>query len=467
MKKMAVYILGWLCVMWLHAQQPVFTSINTNDGLSDNFVLHVIQLHDGRMAATTRNSIDLWDGTAFQHIRKERQTATPLTGYKGAYHVYTDKDNRLWVKDFKKLWCYDANLTLQQDCLPDSADDVFVDDEGEVFFIHQDTTDILLDLKALDGKQYRFYASGTVRCFDNGKELYSAKAPLDSTAVTSLVITDKGRKKFYQLIDQKLCLEFDTQTREWTEIFRSQKLHTISQTDANTAYIVSRDGIWKIDLRSRHVEHINQVVLADGSYISSSRLNTIYTDNEGNVWIGSYDHGLLRGTIKDATHAFTLTPWWWFCASLLLIASVGIGCLLVWLWKKKIRKTVLKGMREDNPEKTESNVQVPIDEELIQRATAFVENNLTTPNYTVERLAQDLCMERTGLYKKMVAMLGKTPTAFIRSIRVENAVRLIHDTSLTMTEVAEQSGFSSASYMAKCFQEDLGKKPAEYRENQP
>ena len=124
-------------------------------------------------------------------------------------------------------------------------------------------------------------------------------------------------------------------------------------------------------------------------------------------------------------------------------------------------------MREDNPEKTESNVQVPIDEELIQRATAFVENNLTTPNYTVERLAQDLCMERTGLYKKMVAMLGKTPTAFIRSIRVENAVRLIHDTSLTMTEVAEQSGFSSASYMAKCFQEDLGKKPAEYRENQP
>jgi transcriptional regulator GlxA family with amidase domain len=67
----------------------------------------------------------------------------------------------------------------------------------------------------------------------------------------------------------------------------------------------------------------------------------------------------------------------------------------------------------------------------------------------------------------MTAMLGKTPTAFIRGIRVNHAVQLIQTTSLTMTEVAEQSGFSSASYMAKCFQEDLGKNPSELKGNQP
>jgi transcriptional regulator GlxA family with amidase domain len=64
-------------------------------------------------------------------------------------------------------------------------------------------------------------------------------------------------------------------------------------------------------------------------------------------------------------------------------------------------------------------------------------------------------------------MLGKTPTAFIRGIRVNHAVQLIQTTSLTITEVAEQSGFSSASYMAKCFQEDLGKNPSELKGNQP
>ena len=135
--------------------------------------------------------------------------------------------------------------------------------------------------------------------------------------------------------------------------------------------------------------------------------------------------------------------------------------------------------RKRKGEHTDSNVSdthstppvtaatIPIDHELVSRATTLVEQHLATPNYTVERLAQDLCMDRTGLYKKMTAMLGKTPTAFIRGIRVNHAVQLIQTTSLTMTEVAEQSGFSSASYMAKCFQEDLGKTPSELKGNQP
>lgn len=463
MRWLLLHIVWLVCTICGNAQQLVFSSIDTSDGLSDNFVFHVTQLHDGRIVATTRNSIDLWNGSNFRHIKKERRTATPLLGYQGAYHVYTDKDNQLWVKDYQKLWCYDANQKLKQDCLPDSANDVFVDDEGEVFFIHQDTADVLLDLKALDGKQYRFYASGTVRCFDDGQELYAVRAPLESTAVTSLVITDKERKKFYQLIDQKLCLEFDTESQQWTEIFRSQNLHTISQTDANTAYIVSRDGIWKLDLNSRHAERVNQVIMSNGTYISSSRLNTIYTDNEGNVWIGSYDHGLLKGQMGNADTA-SADNFSWIYIVLYIIGALVLVAVCVLIWRRRKHKTTTK---EECQEKSENIVGITIDDELIRRATALVENNLATPNYTVERLAQDLCMERTGLYKKMVSMTGKTPTAFIRSIRIENAIRLIREGRLTMNEVAERSGFSSASYMAKCFQEDLGRKPAEYRDNQP
>lgn len=82
----------------------------------------------------------------------------------------------------------------------------------------------------------------------------------------------------------------------------------------------------------------------------------------------------------------------------------------------------------------------------------------------MERLAQDLCMDRTGLYKKMTAAIDKTPTAFIRNIRLNHAAQLIREGKLTMNEVAEQTGFSSASYMARCFQEEWGKKPSELRE---
>lgn len=441
-----------MCTLLCSAQQFVFTPIDTSDGLSHNFVLHILRLNDGRIAATTPHTIDLWDGQRCQSIRKDRHSSLPLTGYRGAYHAYTDKHGRLWVKDYKKLWCYDQQMRPITDCLPDSANDVYVDDEGEVFFIHQDTTRLLLDLKTLQHHTYRFYADGTVTCHEGEKQLYAIRASLDSTAITSLVITDTLRKRFYQLIDQKLCLEFDTQTQQWTEIFRANRLHTISQTDANTAYIVSRDGMWKIDLNSRKAEQIEQVMMEDGTYISSSRLNTIYTDREGNIWIGSYDHGLLKG--HSSTSSASSSPILWGILGGVLVVA---GLIIAW-WFLRRKKSPTQKEGADNT--------VPIDHELINRATTLVQQNLTSTNYTVERLAHDLCMDRTGLYKKTMAMLGQTPTAFIRSIRVKHAVQLIRETQLTMAEVAEQSGFSSASYMAKCFQEDLGRKPTEYRENQ-
>ena len=239
-------------------------------------------------------------------------------------------------------------------------------------------------------------------------------------------------------------------------------------TDANTAYIVSRDGMWKIDLTSRKVEQIGQVMMTDGSYISSSRLNTIYTDRDGNVWVGSYDHGLLKGSPASTEPASPSFPIW----SIGLIVLIAV-CLiaLLWFWFSRRKLSTFNSQPSAlSPQPSALNPQpstIPIDHELITRATSLVEENLSTPNYTVERLAQDLCMDRTGLYKKMTAMLGKTPTVFMRSIRVNHAVQLIREGKLTMTEVAEQSGFSSASYMAKCFQEDLGKNPSDLRENQP
>ncbi len=463
MKRTFLHIIGLLCSIICGAQQFVFSSIDTSDGLSSNCVLHILQLPDGRIAATTPHSIDLWDGRICQSIEKDSLSSRPLAGYRGAYHVYADKENRLWVKDYKKLWCYDMQLHLTNDCLPDTANDVYVDDEGEVFFVHQDTTNLLLDLKSMKGKLYRFYADGTVTCHQDGHQLYAAKASLDSTAITSLVVTDTLRQRFYQLVDQKLCLEFDTKTQRWTEIFRANRLHTISLIDANTAYIVSRDGMWKIDLPSRKVEQIGQVMTDEGSYISSSRLNTIYTDHDGNVWIGSYDHGLLKGQIATLQEATNNNMW------LVGGGVFAVLCLIALFWLLTQKKRQQKGgiQESEHPSKTETTPSMPIDHELISRATNLVEQNLSTPNYTVERLAQDLCMDRTGLYKKMTAMLDKTPTAFIRNIRVNHAVQLIQNSSLTMTEVAEQSGFSSASYMAKCFQEDLGKNPSDVRDRQP
>ncbi|MBR1521202.1 MAG: helix-turn-helix transcriptional regulator [Bacteroidaceae bacterium] len=452
MRRVMLHILGLLCVVNCLAQRLVFSSLDTSEGLSDHYVFQMTQLQDGRMAVVTAVGIDVWDGKTFRHVKLGEKDATPIGGYRGAIHLYADGEGRLWVKNYGRVWCYNAGLKRVPRCIPDDANDLFVDDQGEVFFVQQDSTDMLFDLKTMGGKQYRFYASGTVRCLNGGREVYACQAALlDSTAHTSMVVADTLREKFYQLVDGKLCLEFDTRTRQWTELFRSEKLHTIALTNPNTAIIVSHDALWMLDLPSRKAERLDQVRMQDGSYLSSSRLNTVFADRSGTVWLGTYDHGLL--------YCQRSTPWYRRGSTHLLLA---LGVLLMagglggFLWmKRRKRKTVLPAAEERHLSAEHAD--------LIRRATTLVEENLTTPNYTVERLAADLCMDRTGLYKKMTAAIDKTPTAFIRNIRLNHAAQLIRQGDLTITEVAERTGFSSASYMSRCFQEEWGKKPGELR----
>lgn len=102
------------------------------------------------------------------------------------------------------------------------------------------------------------------------------------------------------------------------------------------------------------------------------------------------------------------------------------------------------------------------DRRFIAKAVELVEKNLDTPGYSVEQLSKDLCMERTGLYRKLTAMLDQSPSLFIRDIRLRNAARLLKEGRLSITEIAEATGFSSTSYMSKCFQERYGCRPSDY-----
>ena len=87
--------------------------------------------------------------------------------------------------------------------------------------------------------------------------------------------------------------------------------------------------------------------------------------------------------------------------------------------------------------------------------------NLTNPAYSVEAWSRDLCMDRTGLYRKLVAIVGKTPTNFIRSVRLKQAAHLLEE-GYTVAEVADMVGFSTSSYLSKCFQEEFGVRPSQY-----
>ena len=103
-----------------------------------------------------------------------------------------------------------------------------------------------------------------------------------------------------------------------------------------------------------------------------------------------------------------------------------------------------------------------VDKGLIKDALRHLEKNIDNASYSVEQLSKDLYMDRTGLYRKLSAIVGQTPSEFIRSVRLKKAALLL-EKGLPVSEVAGMVGFGTTSYFTKCFQDEFGIKPSQYK----
>ncbi len=103
-----------------------------------------------------------------------------------------------------------------------------------------------------------------------------------------------------------------------------------------------------------------------------------------------------------------------------------------------------------------------LDETLIRKAIECVENNIAESDFSVVDLSHELGMSRVHLYKKLLALTGKSPLEFIRTIRLQRAAQLLEKSQLTVSEVAYKVGFNNPKYFTKYFKEEYGILPSAY-----
>jgi AraC-like DNA-binding protein len=101
----------------------------------------------------------------------------------------------------------------------------------------------------------------------------------------------------------------------------------------------------------------------------------------------------------------------------------------------------------------------------IAGAMTFI-NRHACNGLTVERLLQETQrVSKMTFHKHFVASTGQTPGEAIRQRQFAEARRLLAETKLSITLVAEQSGFGSSSDFARAFRSTEGLTPRAYREN--
>ncbi len=134
----------------------------------------------------------------------------------------------------------------------------------------------------------------------------------------------------------------------------------------------------------------------------------------------------------------------------------------------KVEKMIEQGERRQEafknqiePEPSQITI-TPLDEQLIKKAIDYVEQNIASPNLSVEDLSRNLGMSRVHLYKKLMTITGRPPIEFIRVIRLKRAAQLLADPAQNVADVAYAVGFNNPKYFTKYFKEEFGVLPSKY-----
>lgn len=99
---------------------------------------------------------------------------------------------------------------------------------------------------------------------------------------------------------------------------------------------------------------------------------------------------------------------------------------------------------------------------LAATAAGLLEQNLSDPTFTVDRLAQELYTSPSNLRKKFREEFGISPLQYLIQCRIREAEILLSSRYFSQKQIAERCGFSDVKYFRNAFKAATGKTPRQY-----
>ena len=103
-------------------------------------------------------------------------------------------------------------------------------------------------------------------------------------------------------------------------------------------------------------------------------------------------------------------------------------------------------------------------DDFLTRYIEIVKANISNPELDVSVIYEALGMSRTNFYRKVKTVTGLSPIELIKNIRLEAGAKLLKESDMNISEIAQHIGFSSRSYFARSFKAVYGMSPTEYQE---
>lgn len=109
--------------------------------------------------------------------------------------------------------------------------------------------------------------------------------------------------------------------------------------------------------------------------------------------------------------------------------------------------------------------QLPDDRVFLMRVIEAVYDGMPKGDISVETIASQVNMSVSTFRRRLIAVAGKSPKAYIQAIQMERAAQLLDDPAQSVAQIATLCGFSETSNFSHTFKRVYGCTPSQYREN--
>ena len=117
-------------------------------------------------------------------------------------------------------------------------------------------------------------------------------------------------------------------------------------------------------------------------------------------------------------------------------------------------------------ESAEAERPLTADEEFLNRAHQCVMAHLADSEFNRDDFAAEMGASASTLYNRLRALTGMNVSAYIRDIRMKEALRIAQSSpDLRVSDLAYKVGFNDPKYFATCFKKEFGVQPSEFLSN--
>lgn len=126
--------------------------------------------------------------------------------------------------------------------------------------------------------------------------------------------------------------------------------------------------------------------------------------------------------------------------------------------RKRIQEKILSGGLTEL--RSEKKLGV-LDSKFITKVNEVIEKHMSDENFSIEEFGKEIGMSRSQFHRKLRALVGKSASLYLRSIRLNKAKKMLEKGEGNVSEISYETGFSSPSYFTYCFKEEFGYPPSE------